>query len=175
VRGVNADDYDDDDVPYVFVQTQRGIFECVDHLLDVERARADRVDDQGPRVVNLGAKNPIRWYTLTRGWNHDRTTYAHDEVTAEEVAAADVVITTSKEHTLVEAVVEADGDWHLERCRLRPGHRVSIWWRSDDWASFIEAGGESAPRAARSHSARPGPPPSAPVFVPPKPEKYRSK
>jgi uncharacterized protein (TIGR03663 family) len=175
VRGVNADDYDDDDVPYVFVQTQRGIFECVDHLLDVERARADRVDDQGPRVVNLGAKNPIRWYTLTRGWNHDRTTYAHDEVTAEEVAAADVVITTSKEHTLVEAVVEADGDWHLERCRLRPGHRVSIWWRSDDWASFIEAGGESASRAARSHSARPGPPPSAPVFVPPKPEKYRSK
>jgi len=169
VREASAERYDDDDLPYVFVQTQREIFECVDLLLEVERARPDRVDDQGPKVVNLGGKNPIRWYTLTRGWDHHRTTYASDEVTAEQAAAADVVITTSKDHALVEAVVEADGDWHLEKCPLRPGHRVSVWWRADDWAAFEAAGGDSPDRAATRWPLRPGPPPNAPVFRPRKP------
>jgi len=169
VRDANRERYDDDDLPYVFVQTQRGVFECVDWLLDVERARPGRVDDQGPRVVNLGGKNPIRWYTLTRGWDHHRTTYVSDEVTAEQVADADVVITTSKDHAVVEAVVEADGDWHLEKCRLRPGHRVSVWWRQAHWDAFLAAGGDSDARAAERWPERPGPPASAPVFVPRKP------
>ena len=169
VHEVNTERYDDDDVPYVFVQSQREVYRCVDYLLDVERSRPDREDAQGPAVVNLGAKNPIRWYTLTRGWDHHRTTYAVDEVTEEQVAAADVVIATSKDHDLVEAVVEADGEWHLERCRLRPGHRVSVWWRAAHWAAFLEDGGDSDERDARTFPARRGPPPPEPVFTPARP------
>jgi uncharacterized protein (TIGR03663 family) len=169
VRDVSADTYDDDDVPYVFVQTKRGVFECVDWLLDVERYRPGRIDDQGPRVVNLGAKNPIRWYTLTRGWDYHRTEYVSDEVTAEQVKDADVVIATSKDHTMVEAVVEDDGEWHLERCKLRPGHRVSVWWREAHWQAFEEAKGDSLERGATSWPQRQGPPPPGPVFVPRKP------
>jgi uncharacterized protein (TIGR03663 family) len=172
VRDANVERYDDDDLPYVFVQTQRGIYECVDWLLDVEKTRPGRTDSRGPAVVNLGAKNPIRWYTLTRGWDYFRTTYASDEVTSEQVSTADVVITTSKEHTLVEAVVEADGDWHLERCRLRPGHRVSIWWRAEDWGAFeasLEAPEAKTAREAQTWPRRPGPPDPQPVFTPPAP------
>jgi len=80
----NAERFDDDDVMWVYVQTQRGFFDLVRDHLGVADADPQR-DGLGPSVVNVNGKNPIRWYTITRGWDHHRTHYFNWKKTSDKL------------------------------------------------------------------------------------------
>lgn len=135
--------YDDGTVPYVFVQTKREVLDLVSDAIGYAAA-LDGADGKGPRVLNVESKNPFRWYTLTRGWDHARTKYLYDPPTAEQVAEADLVVATGKQVKDVAAAIGASPhEWHRERYPLRPGHEITAWFRLDGWVAYQSAGGRS--------------------------------
>lgn len=160
---VSSDGYDDHSHPYVYVQTTRGQMDMVSDLLGIGAVVAD--DGLGPRVVNVEAKNPHRWYTITRGWDHSRSTYIKKAPSAEQIRKADIVTATGK-HTrnTARAVDASEGNWHKESYELRPGWRVSVWYRDAQWKAFQAAGGREAWA---------WPQPETAVHRPPKPKRYR--
>lgn len=138
--------YDDGSVSYVFVQTQRGVLDLVVDALGYAAVRPG-ADGRGPRVLNIEAKNPFRWYTLTRGWDHARTTYLYEAPTAEQVADAELVVATgTKVKDVATAIGASPHEWHRERYPLRPGHEITAWYRLDGWVAWqAEGGRESLP------------------------------
>ncbi len=165
-REVSADGYDDSKIPYVYVQTVRGLFDMMSDHLGVGAVATD--DGLGPRVINLEAKNPARWYVITRGWDHQRTEYTTKPPSAEDIADADIVVATGKgERKTRERVQESDGVWHKETYPLRPGWRISAWYRQPLWDAYQEAGGREAWAWPVAESDR--------VHRPPKPKRYRPK
>ena len=162
----NADAYDDSERPYVYVQTVRGIFDMISDHLGVGAAMGG--DGLGPQVVNVEAKNPARWYLITRGWDHDRTDYLKKAPSADKVEDADIVAAAGKHQRTTRKIVEADpGEWHLETYPLRPGWKVSVWYREALWQAYEQAGGRSAWTWPVSEVAD--------VHEPPKPRRYRKK
>lgn len=143
---VNEQRYDDDDVPYVFVQTQRGFYDLMRDAMGFAAALPDN-GSRGPQVMNVDCKNPFRWYSLTRGWDHSKTTYVYEAPKAADLEDIDLVLTTGK---LVagtgKAIGASSGEWHREQYPLRPGHEVTVWFRADGWARYQAAGGrETSP------------------------------
>jgi uncharacterized protein (TIGR03663 family) len=141
----NAERYDDDDVSYVYVQTLRGQFDMVSDHLGVAAASPDD-DGRGLRTINLEAKNPVRWYLITRGWDHTRVDYVKDIPEVEDLQKVDIVAVTGIHRTeLGRRVTEDEGSaWHLELYGLRPGWTVAVYYRQDLWDAYQEAGGREA-------------------------------
>lgn len=157
--------YDDGDLPYVYVQTQRGFYEMMQDHLGVGAADPEG-DGLGPRLVNVEAKNPARWYLITRGWDHDRSSYVDDVPPAEKLAKARIVVATGRHEAEVSRLLDGAGAWHRESYPLRPGWRVEAWYRQDLWDAYQVAGGRTA---------FPWPIPEArEVHEPEKPERYRT-
>ena len=135
--------YDDDAVPYVYVQTLRGFTEMMQDHLGV--AASDPEDDGlGPRVVNVEAKNPARWYTITRGWDHERSRYIKDIPKESHLRKAGIVVATGRHKRTIGQVLQEQGRWHEESYPLRPGWGVTAWYRQDDWDAYQAAGGREA-------------------------------
>ena len=159
----NRERYDDDDVSYVYVQTQRGFTAMMQDHLGVAASDPDD-DGLGPRVVNVEAKNPARWYTITRGWDHERSRYLADVPKESHLRKAGIVVATGRHKRSVGQALEELGAWHEETYPLRPGWGVTAWYRQDDWDAYQAAGGRDAfpwpiPEADRVHE-------------PPKPKRY---
>jgi uncharacterized protein (TIGR03663 family) len=151
-REVNEGRFDDDRIPYVFVQTQRGFYDLMRDATGFARALPG-ADGRGPRVMNVDCKNPFRWYTLTRGWDHTRTTYVYEPPKAADLEDKDLVLTTgSNVQGTSQAIGASPGEWHRESYPLRPGHKVTAWFRADAWAEYQSVGG-------REGSPWPVPPP----------------
>ena len=165
-REANQDAYDDSKRPYVYVQTVRGIFDMISDHLGVGAAMDG--DGLGPEVLNIEAKNPARWYLITRGWDHDRSDYLKKAPSASQVEDADIVAAAGKHQRETRKLMAADsGDWHLETYPLRPGWDISVWYRQALWDDYEEAGGRAdwqwpVPEASDVHR-------------PPKPKRYRKK
>jgi len=155
--------YDDDAVPYVYVQTLRGFTEMMQDHLGVAASEVDG-HPLGPRVVNVEAKNPARWYTITRGWDHERSRYIKEVPKKKHLKTAGIVVATGRHKRSVGRTLKELGDWHEESYPLRPGWGVTAWYRQDAWDAYQAAGGREAfpwpvPEADRVHE-------------PPKPKRY---
>jgi uncharacterized protein (TIGR03663 family) len=158
--------YDEDAVPYVYVQTQRGLYAMMQDHLGVAASDPDD-DGRGPRVVNVEAKNPARWYTITRGWDHTRSKYLKEIPQEKHIRPAGIVVATGRHSRSTEELLEQHGAWHEETYPLRPGWRVTAWYRQDAWDAYQAAGGRDA---------FPWPiPESDDVYEPPKPDRYKTK
>ncbi len=68
----NFERYDDPDLPYVYVQTVRGYMPMVELMRAVGEASGDPAELS---VVAIDAKNPMRWYLYTHGWERDHFRY----------------------------------------------------------------------------------------------------
>ena len=62
----NFQQYDDPDVLFVYVQTQRNYMGLIELLWTLDEEGGH---DGDLNVVAIDAKNPLRWYLYTRGWN----------------------------------------------------------------------------------------------------------
>ncbi|MCO4773880.1 MAG: TIGR03663 family protein [Deltaproteobacteria bacterium] len=140
----NADRYDDKKVPYVYVQTEREFFPLLQDALGAARARpAD--DGKGLNTLSVWAKNPYRWYVITRGWDHDRARYAKKVPKQKWIDKADLVLATGKDLRETQKLMEAQTDaWHTETYKLRPGHRIHAYFRQELWDDYQAAGGRAA-------------------------------
>ena len=68
----NFERYDDPDLPYVYVQTVREYMPMVELLREI----GDESGDPSQLVVvAIDAKNPMRWYLYTHGWERDNFRY----------------------------------------------------------------------------------------------------
>jgi len=161
----NIERYDDDAVSYVYVQTLRGQFDMVSDHLGVAAASPD-YDGRGLRTINMEAKNPARWYLITRGWDHGRVRYLSELPTVQELRKVDIVAVTGIHRTKVGELVttEEGGEWHVEHYGLRPGWTVAAYYRQDLWDRYQANGGRDA-------YAWPVPE-SDDLFEPTKPERY---
>jgi len=168
VRLDNAERYDDDDVQYVYVQTLRGQFDMVSDHLGVAANDPDH-DGRGINTINVGAKNPARWYLITRGWDHREVLYVNDLPKEKKVAEAKIVVVTGVHKGRVERLLAQQGGpgWHKENYPLRPGWSVDAHYRQDLWDLYEQAGGRDA-------WAWPVPE-ADDIFEPPKPRKLMSK
>jgi len=68
----NFERYDDKDLPYVYVQTVRGYMPMVELMRAIGEASGDAASLS---VVAIDAKNPMRWYLYTHGWERDNFRY----------------------------------------------------------------------------------------------------
>ena len=155
--------YDDDKVPYVYVQTLRGFTPMMQDHLGVAASDPDD-DGRGPRVVNVEAKNPARWYLITRGWDHTRSRYIKDVPKEKHLRRAGIVVATGRHKRTIGAMLGELGEWHEESYSLRPGWGVTAWYRQDAWDRYQEAGGREAFAWPVAESDD--------VFEPPKPKRY---
>jgi uncharacterized protein (TIGR03663 family) len=136
----SSEGYDDGARSYVYVQTVRGIYGLMSDQLGVGAAMGG--DVLGPKVLNIEAKNPARWYQITRGWDHARTTYLKKAPKPEQIEDADIVVATGKSTRKTERMMDGDdGSWHLEKYELRPGWKISAWYRQAHWDAYQQAGG----------------------------------
>jgi uncharacterized protein (TIGR03663 family) len=146
-----ADRYDDDAIEYVYVQTQRGFYDLLRDAFGVADAAGA---EHGVRVLNVDAKNPWRWYAVTRGWDHATQRYVREAPKREDLDDIDIVMSTGKPSHDVDKVMRAEApDWHREEYPLRPGHRMRVWYRPGRWAAYQAAGGRERtpwPRGAVS-------------------------
>ncbi len=158
----NAVRYDDSAVPYVYVQTQRGFFELLQDALGTSRARPDD-DGLGLRTLSVWAKNPYRWYVITRGWDHTRANYLKKTPKQKDIDQADLVLATGQDLRDTQKLMESQTEsWHKEVYPLRPGHKIHAWFREPLWRDYQAAGGRAS---------TPWPQPSADVIpVPPTPK-----
>ena len=146
----NSERFDDDSVEWVYVQTERGFYDLLRDHLGV--AAADpQADGLGPAVINVNAKNPVRWYMITRGWDHGRSRYLSWKKTSdtlpstEELADADIIVVVGPVKRRLGELVEQTGlDWHRETYPLRPGWKIGAWYRQDLWDRYEGAGGRSS-------------------------------
>ena len=164
----NTERFDDDAVPYVYVQTLRGQFDMVSDHLGVAAATPD-YDGRGVNTINVSAKNPARWYLITRGWDHTRVRYLGDVPEEGKASEAKIVVVTGVHKGHVERLLMGlDGAaWHKENYGLRPGWSVDAYYRQDLWDAYQAAGGRDA-------WAWPVPE-SSDVFEPKKPKRYLTR
>ena len=165
-REASHNSFDDDDHPYVFVQTERGYYELLQDLFGVGD-QIHLLEGRSPAVLNIDPKNPTRWYTITRGWKYQKSDYLNGKLpTAKQLDGAEIVLCTGKNSRSVGKMIAAGGGtWHKELYELRPGVRVWAWFRSSWWGLYQGAGG-------RTSSAWPRPAQRA-VWIPPLPRQYR--
>jgi hypothetical protein len=165
-RTVSNSAFADSRYGYVFVQTEEGYFQLLQDLFGISDLE-QFAEGPGPRVVNVDPKNPTRWYTITRGWHYDARDYRNGEAPgANRIRRADIVLVVrrSRQET-VRAVAQAGGHWHRESYPLRPGRRVTVWFRQELWDRYQERGGRGVspwPRRAVDD-----------IYQPPIPKHYR--
>jgi len=124
----NLQRYDDDRLPFVYVQTQREYMEMVDRMMEV-----DRLGNHGGqlKVVSIDAKNPMRWYLYTTGWVPDHFKYYRsyptpdNESWQEWLEEADLFVCRG-EHT-ARLQRELGPGYELSTHPLRPGYQVSLF------------------------------------------------
>ena len=77
--------YDDSRIPFVYVQTRR----MFGHLpTDLFSIRAEHERDKGPsamtKLLVVEAKNPLRWYVVTRDWPSGQRSFPYNKWPEEE-------------------------------------------------------------------------------------------
>ncbi len=158
---VNQMAFDDRSHPYVYSQTLRGFHGLTRDLLGVGDS-LPVTERLGPRVLNVDAKHPTRWYTITRGWDHSRTRYTERVPKVEWIREAEVVLASGgRTRSVEDSLRRAGGSWHQEVYPLRPGWRITAWFRQELWEAYQDRGG-------RLVSPWPRPPVSA-IHVPERP------
>jgi len=162
----NTEHYDDGKRPYVYVQTVRGMTELFADVVGVARNEPGG-DGGGPGVINLDAKNPTRWYLITRGLAHDRHRYVKKTPKRSVARKAGVLIATgAHKRKAAEIVAEEWGAVHVETYDLRPGWTVQAHYRQELWDAYQAAGGREA---------NPWPIAEEPTRPAKLPKKYRKK
>ncbi len=68
----NFERYDDSTLPYVYVQTVREYMPMVELMEEIGEASSD---PSSLSVVAIDAKNPLRWYLYTHGWDREKFRY----------------------------------------------------------------------------------------------------
>ncbi|MBN96281.1 MAG: hypothetical protein CL928_19765 [Deltaproteobacteria bacterium] len=165
-RSVNVDGYDDPRHSYVFVQTKRGYYEFLQDLFGVGDA-SQFVGTGGPVVINVDPKNPTRWYSITRGWHYDALQYRNGRrPKRSQIERADIIVAVKR--GLAETarrVSRSSQRWHRESYQLRPGRRVTAWYRQELWDAYMARGGRKS---------SPWPRPAAEdIYRPPVPARFR--
>jgi uncharacterized protein (TIGR03663 family) len=166
----NRERFDDDAVEWVYVQTLRGFYDLLRDHFGVAAADPE-ADGLGPDVVNVNGKNPVRWYTITRGWDHGRSRYFSWKKTEDSLPSikllseSDIIVVVGPVKRRLGELVEQTGeDWHKESYPLRPGWKIGAWYRQDLWDRYQASGGRDA---------APWPVPPAPdIHRPPKPRRF---
>ncbi len=156
---VSRDGFDDDEMAYVFVQTERGYYKFLQDLFGVGD-QIQFVEGRSPRVLNIDPKNPTRWYTITRGWTYQKSDYLNGRLPrADRLEDAEVVLCTGgNARSLGKMLADGKGSWHRELYELRPGVRLWVWFRSSWWDYYQQAGGRAVspwPRPASPDIRRP--------------------
>ena len=123
------------DRTYVYVQATRRTFELVADLaglaaVDPEAAEA------GLALVHAWPKHPVRWYTMTRGIEGERTVRRHKVPKLGDVERADAVLVRAGSWRPVDAA-----QWHVQEYRIRQGRKAVLWVRRGLWESYEQAGG----------------------------------
>ena len=164
------DRYDDDERPWVYVQTQRGFLNMMSDHFGVA-AQIPGLDEGGPSIINIGGKNPARWYSITRGWDHRRSTYRTWKkvgdrfLDEEEIPGTHIVVAVGPVKARVSRLLdESPLGWHREIYPLRPGWQINAWYRQKDWDAYQDAGGR--PESLRAAV------PTERVIRPPKPRRF---
>lgn len=163
---VSRDGFDDDEMGYVFVQTERGYYEFLQDLFGV----GDQIqfaEGRRPRILNVDPKNPTRWYMITRGWKYQKSDYLNGKLpSAKRLTGAEIVFCTGRNAgSLGKMLADEKGSWHRELYELRPGVRLWAWFRSSWWDEYQRAGGRAiSPWPRQVHSD---------IFRPPVPRKFR--
>jgi uncharacterized protein (TIGR03663 family) len=159
------DRYDDPELPYIYVQTDRTLLHMVRDHLGVSRHLQG--DGHGAPVLAAGTKYPLRWYLLTRGWRPDRLQLKTKDHVTTEIADGTLVsaIGPAKKHV---ARLLKERGWHTETYKLRPGWMAQAWYPPEAWAAWQAEGG----REANPWPVPPvvGPPPPKPAPAPAAPE-----
>ncbi len=119
--------YDDNDLPYVYVQTERGYMGMVELMLEL--------DEQGGHggqlyVVSLDGKNPMRWYLYNEGWNPDHFKYYRGDPRGKDDweewrDRADLFVVRSDQRQRLER--ELGPGWVQNTFPLRPGFQVTLF------------------------------------------------
>ncbi len=130
---VNFQRYDDGEIPFIYVQTDREFRGMADLLLGIDAAG----EHQGRlRVLAIGpgAKNPLRWYLYTQGWQWNRVRFEKTRPPPEKIRG-DIVLC---ERPDLSAVRKALGDgYEVRTFPLRRGHQLSAVIRApllEAWA-----------------------------------------
>lgn len=138
---VNHRRYDDPEVPYVYVQTTREFRGLVDMVVGIDRAGDHRGQLQ---VVNVGLKNPLRWYMYIAGWRWNRVRYEKKPPEADRLRA-DIVVC---DHAFLGRIRKLLGeDYEVRTFPVRPGSRASVLVRTplfDAWAADPASQGQGA-------------------------------
>lgn len=145
---VNHRRYDDPEVPYVYVQTTRGFRELVELVIGIDRAGDHRGQLQ---VVNVGLKNPLRWYMYTAGWRWNRVRYEKTPPEPDRLRA-DIVVC---DHAFLGRIRKALGDgYEVRSFPVRPGSRASVLVRTPLFEAWAAARGEDGRGAAPGDASR---------------------
>ena len=135
----NFQRYDDDDLHYVYVQTVRDYMRMVDLLL-----RLDELGGHGGelRFVAIDAKNPVRWYLYTRGWNPSNFRYykgyPDDEKDWDQWRTdADIFVCRSTHGGRLER--EIGTQYHVRTYTYRPGRQVNLYVPDHLWDPTLES------------------------------------
>ncbi len=137
----NFERYDDDALPFVYVQTVREFMGLVRVMetLD-ERGGYDRQ----LRVVSIDAKNPMRWYLYLDGWNPDNFKYYRgyprpdSRSWPEWKATADLFVCRGEHAPRLGR--ELGSGYVQEVFPLRPGHQVVLFVPREMWQDTLAAG-----------------------------------
>lgn len=125
--------YDDNDLPYVYVQTQREYMGLVETMLEI-----DEVGGHGGQlsVVAIDGKNPMRWYIYNQGWDPDRVKYYRGYPAEEDDwprwrQQADLFVCRGEHRLRLER--ELGPGWVQQTYPLRPGHQVTLFIPNELW------------------------------------------
>ena len=124
---------DDDDLHYVYVQTVRDYMRMVELLLNL--------DEQGGhggelRFVAIDAKNPVRWYLYTNGWNPTNFRYYKGYPDGKKDweqwrESADIFVCRSTHAGRLER--EIGPEYEERTYTYRPGREVTLFVSRDLW------------------------------------------
>jgi len=163
---VNVGGYDDPQHSYIFVQTKRGYYVFLQDLFGVgDDPRF--AGEGGPAMINVDPKNPTRWYTITRGWHYDALSYRNGRrPKTTQIDRADIVVAVKRGLSeTARRVSRSRPEWHRESYELRPGRRLTAWYRQDLWDAYQARGGRESSPWPR--------PPAEEIYRPPVPARFR--
>jgi len=129
----NFEHYDDNALPYVYVQTKREYMGVVEQMMEI--------DEQGGHggllsVVAIDAKNPMRWYLYNEGWDPDGFKYyrgwpGEKDDWEEWRDRADLLLVRGEHRVRLER--ELGPGYMQQTYPLRPGHQVTLFIPDHLW------------------------------------------
>jgi hypothetical protein len=135
----NFERYDDDTLPFVYVQTVREYM----GLVRVMQAIDERGGYGGQlKVVSIDAKNPMRWYLYLDDWNPENFKYYRgypepdSKTWPEWKTDADLIVCRGEHASRLGR--DLGGGYVQEAFPLRPGHQVVLFVPQALWSETLD-------------------------------------